>query len=115
MTIHVSFFRTAIANGLLGKLFIRRLTSIVKMIIWATLKPSTQIVAACLPTLGPLLQHRQSSTQLLHSSSYQEIQPCREYFKCGSLEYGTLYMYLIWSRLEFYQLESSVCFFTQLT
>ena len=41
------------------------------MIIWATIGPSTQIVAACLPTLGPLLQHRQPSTQLLAKSSYQ--------------------------------------------
>ena len=41
------------------------------MIIWATIGPSTQIVAACLPTLGPLLQHRQPSTQLLTKSSNQ--------------------------------------------
>ena len=39
------------------------------MIIWATIGPSTQIVAACLPTLGPLLQHRQSSTQLVETEN----------------------------------------------
>ena len=45
--------------------------TVVKMIIWATIGPSIQIVAACLPTLGPLLQHRQSSTQLLDNSPHQ--------------------------------------------
>lgn len=45
--------------------------TVVKMIIWATIGPSIQIVAACLPTLGSLLQHRQSSTQLLDNSPHQ--------------------------------------------
>ncbi len=46
--------------------------TVVDMIIWATVGPSTQIIAACLPTLGPLLRkQRPSSTTLLAMSSPQ--------------------------------------------
>lgn len=41
------------------------------MIIWATVGPSAQIIAACLPTLGPLLRRRSSSTDLFARSSRQ--------------------------------------------
>lgn len=45
--------------------------TVVNMILWATIGQSTQIIAACLPTMGPLLRRQRSSTNRSPKSFHQ--------------------------------------------